>query len=193
MTRRKKHKWAKVIAYLSVGGMIFLGIATTALNVSLDLLDPDPITTLPSLAQFDDEGNLKTSTPETPVAAPKPADRLLPMGVKISDPDDTSTSDGVVGGNEVHGNNRAYRKFWKKVERNAVSRADYNRDGTVTEKELATFKYTFVTGLGFRLDPKTGIVHMADGKTHVRVSTLECFFNGYVPERPYIKPNCPPN
>jgi hypothetical protein len=49
----------------------------------------------------------------------------------------------------------------------------------------------FLEGLSFKAETHGGIiVSKADGLA-VSPSTLQCYMNAYVPDRPYIKANCP--
>lgn len=60
-----------------------------------------------------------------------------------------------------------------------------------TDKARMTAALTFLDGHNYTASRYRGvIVSKATGKP-VRPSTLMCYLNGYIPDRPYLKVNCP--
>lgn len=176
--RGKENVAGKIFAILCLSTMILIAVVSTVVNFK----SPNPTTpatmpvALPMVAQVGEEGEVRVDLPDAPVVPPT-GQNLSPNSTKIDDAGvATSTTEQYAG-------------FWAAVEAQAVGRSDYDRDGLSSPKEIEAFKQAFVTALGYQLDPDTGSVTAADG-TEVSVETLTCYFNGYVPERPYIKPNC---
>lgn len=83
-----------------------------------------------------------------------------------------------------------YTIFWEGFLARAFRQADTDRSGTVNSEELDAFSDLFFGKLGFTKDKNTGFVYNANGVL-IKPTTLICYLNGYVPEKDYIKPNCP--
>ena len=73
-----------------------------------------------------------------------------------------------------------YKDIWVRL----LAMGDDTKDGT------RTAILTFLNGLGFTATEVGGIIFLEDGKTPADPATIECYLNGYIPEKPYIKVNC---
>lgn len=105
-------------------------------------------------------------------------DKLQPMASKIVASDDMemiSSEKAAVPSD--------YADVWLKLERLAPE--------TATDEVRVLTIQTFLAGLNYRMSERTGtIISITTGDT-ISPSTLTCYLNGYIPDKPYIKTNCP--
>lgn len=76
-----------------------------------------------------------------------------------------------------------YTDVWNKLDRMAPRNA--------TEKERLEIIAMFLAGLNYQMTEYHGIIVTVDSQTPVSPDTIECYINGYIPDKPYLKANCP--
>lgn len=118
------------------------------------------------------------------------SDYTQPMASKISDGGDLVVPEILDISRTETG--AMYTLFWEAFAYQAASYADTDKDGTLSPAELEVAKKDFLSSLGYVMD-ESGVVYVEGTKTVVSPDTLTCYFNGIVPGRGYIKPNCPIN
>lgn len=113
-----------------------------------------------------------------PTAATSMTERLQPMSTKIV----ASDSETVVSINKQD-EVEDYANAWKMLYRLAPDNA--------TPEARNLIIMTFLAGLDYTTDVIGGVIVSKSTGDIVRPSTVECYLNGYIPDKPYIKTNCP--
>ena len=102
---------------------------------------------------------------------------LQPVSPKIV----ASDSESLITATEVDSTD--YADIWRKLERLAPANAK--------QSERLKAITSFLDGLDFRYTAPGGEIVSKSTGNPVAPSTLSCYLNGYIPEKPYLKANCP--
>ena len=85
----------------------------------------------------------------------------------------------------------SYEKVWARIDALAEGFGDYSGDGVVSPQEKDKFVKNMLTTLNFQArQERSEITSVFNGKV-ISPETIYCYLNGYVPNKPYLKPNCP--
>lgn len=162
IARRKNHKGGKFMSL----GILWGGVA---LVVILTISQTVNVLTRKS-AQFDRDVVSVTST--------GPYSRLQPVSAKIvaSDSESMISTEAAISPGE-------YADVWSKLYRLAPA--------TATEGERLKVIASFLDGLNYKMVKVGGEIVSKSNGDPINPSTLTCYLNGYIPDKPYIKTNCP--
>ncbi len=105
-------------------------------------------------------------------------DKLQPMSAKIVASDNSSM---IVDGNTT--TSADYTDVWQKLELLAPE--------SVPENERMNVIETFLFGLNYKAPEKGGVIVSIANGNPISPETLTCYLNGYIADKPYLKPNCP--
>lgn len=203
ITPKPKYK----IAMNTIFVLILVGlIGTTVVNLfnsSGYQRGYKPVETLPSVEELREERiealPVPVETPPTVKNAPLPPSTTPISSVPVQDlqPMATKISENITVSPEQISlfpeSSDIYDEFWASFEAQAGRTSDYNKNGRVEPLELAKSKQSFLSNLGYVVDPASRMIYVKGSNVQVSPETLMCYFNGMVPTRGYIKPNCPPN
>lgn len=163
VARRKDHKGGKAMS---------LGIIGAAIALVLVLAVWQMVSTMfhGVKNEYDRDVVAVTSVTE--------GDKLQPVSAKIMASDNVAmvSQEKVIDAS-------AYADVWMKLERLVPA--------TASDKERLASIETFLAGLDYKMVERGGaIVSITDGAS-ISPSTLTCYLNGYIPDKPYLKTNCP--
>lgn len=102
---------------------------------------------------------------------------LQPMSTKIVAAD----SETVISMGDEEAED--YTEVWKMLYRLAPD--------TATEPERIKIIMAFLAGLDYTTNSVGGVIISKSTGNVVKASTVTCYLNGYIPDKPYIKTNCP--
>lgn len=102
---------------------------------------------------------------------------LQPVSPKIV----ASDSESMITESLVYSDD--YADVWAKLDKLAPAGA------TAAQRQQAAV--TFLDGLDYRMTKVGGEIVSKSSGNPVSPSTLACYLNGYVPDKPYLKANCP--
>ncbi len=130
------------------------------------------------------------SVPDPNIVAVTPqskGDRLQPMSPKIVALDQTSIMPSSPESTAID-----YTDVWIKLDRLAASygKPD-NPDGTVSNEARMKFIVGFLDGLNYRMLEPFGPIVSKLNNEQISPETVVCYLNGYIPDKPYLKANCP--
>lgn len=114
------------------------------------------------------------STANREVATYQPA-LLQPSSAKIVSADTESIITSETSKN--------YTDVWNKLDRMAPKH--------LSQDDKIKVITMFLTGLNYQMTEYHGTITTIDSDTPVNPDTLECYINGYIPDKPYLKTNCP--
>jgi hypothetical protein len=149
------------------------------------LITPPPAP--PPLALNDISGVriMPTQTQTSPILTGK---SISPVSPKISDSDVVPESESPMAGPSSE-----YLTFWHALDIRATQEF-VKKNKKIGANDIQQFRADFIASLGYWYDSRTQQVYSApQSKIEISVTTLTCYLNGYVPEKPYIKPSCPSN
>lgn len=177
---------------INIAFIIFIVVALTTTVVSLTSSDGfkrgyKPVQVAPSVTAM----QAKAATKQTELPKAVVVD-LQPMATKLSENNNVDTN-SILSVAPSPESSVIYTEFWESFDYQANLHADFNRNGSLEPLELQKFKESFLSNLGYMIDPLNGMVYVRGTTVVVSPETLACYFNGMVPGRGYIKPNCPPN
>ena len=163
VVRRKAHKGGKVMSLSILWGAVALVIVLVAYTMVSNTFHKVE-------NQFDRDVVAVTSVQK--------GNKLQPVSPKIV----ASASESLIS-SEATIDVADYDDVWKKLERLAPE--------TATEEERLHTIALFLSGLDYKMSAKgSEIVSITTGDP-INPSTLTCYLNGYIPDKPYLKPNCP--
>lgn len=85
----------------------------------------------------------------------------------------------------------AYAEVWKRLDGLASAYGPRDENGTVTQDAKSQFIADFLNGLNYKALKWNGpIVSLLNGDP-ISPEAMLCYLNGYVPDKPYLKANCP--
>lgn len=105
-------------------------------------------------------------------------DKLQPVSTKIvaSDNANMITAASV-------STDEDYADVWSKLERLAPP--------TATDAEREAVIVGFLSGLNYQMTKRGGEIVSITNGDQISPTTLTCYLNGYIPDKPYLKTNCP--
>lgn len=163
VVRRKDHKGGKVVSLT----VIWSGVA---LVVILGIIQTVNVLTNKSAPSFD-----RDVVAVTPVQL---GNKLQPVSAKIMASDSNSIISPEAGIKVSD-----YAAVWQKLERLSPA--------TASDVERQRAIEAFLSGLDYKMKERGGeIVSMTTGDP-INPSTVACYLNGYIPDKPYLKTNCP--
>lgn len=166
--RRKKHKTGKKLSLSLIWG----GIVAFFLLATIQLLT-SRTNSVKHDDQFDDS-----------VVAVVDGSGVLPASPKISAAPSIEQKLPIT-------DNSTYENVWVRLEELAARIALRDENGRITESIKIAFVKEYLNGLDYDFKSWGGIIISKVNGEPVNPDTILCYINGYIPERPYIKPNCP--
>jgi hypothetical protein len=107
-----------------------------------------------------------------------PSGVFQPVSPKLSSPDT-----GLISSMESKVTATAYAEVWKRLS---------SMDSTSTTEDARTeYARNFLAPMGLTFDEYGGVILSTYTGEPVSASTTICYLNGYIPEKPYLKVNCP--
>lgn len=175
-TRKKNHRGGKVLS-LSILFAVF-GLVGLLVIVTLTGEVQAPTTKkldTPVVEQ------VAPTVPLPPPSADEATNELQPLAPKVEpiapDPEKQADTDWV--------------RIWDLMASLGNSFGERNAEGVVTPDNAVKWIMDFLNGLNYT---STGYGHPITSRTTgepISPTTIECYLMGYVPDKPYLKPNCP--
>lgn len=161
--RRKSHKAGKVVSLSILWPAIALFVATAAIPLVLALAkNSEP-------QQERDVSAVTSSTQDN---------QLQPVSPKIV-ASDTRTMTIIEDSIDASD----YADVWRSLGRLAPASA--------TPEQRQQAMVDFLAGLDYESVAIGGVIVSKSNGTQISPSTVACYLNGYIPDKPYIKVNCP--
>lgn len=155
----------------------YLGVIFLAILITASFVVRDTVKVFNSV-----ETEIPVDTSIITVAPPTQGDALQPNAAKIGGLDNETFL--VQDGTE-------YLAVWERLDRLGAAYGQKDKTGVVTEKARLHFIISFLDDLNYRVtEPGQPILSKVNGDK-VNPETIDCYLNGYVPGKPYLKANCP--
>lgn len=165
IVRRKDHKGGKVISLgILWSGIAFVSVLAIAQIISSSTANSatPPIERGAVMVSMSERSASQPSSPKIVAEA-----ETLPLFLGSSSPAPV----------------KEYASVWIKLERLTVSEA--------SEERKVEIIVDFLDGLNYEMTTRGGVIVSKTTGDQISPSTLMCHLNGYIPEKPHLKANCP--
>lgn len=172
----------KILLVFGFGLLVLVFILLSALSYESA---PPTLTMEPTILSSSPQSSEDIIQRSAALATSMEENKVTPMAEQIVTIDPTASNILVTDSSFQ----ARYTEFWQTLQDKASKYSDYNIDTLVTAEEMAMFEANFFSRIGYTR-AENGFIY-SNSRNVVSPETLMCQINGYIPDKEFIKPNCP--